>query len=157
MWFLMYHLVLVVGLPSCLSLWLLALFFPFFLRLRGRSNQHQKCSHKWKGKCEKCGKAHMWLHGIFCPHFYWSMDAFNPCQHMMWCGACYTMSKEVHFPIKEQAIETEKNENKPREWQGMIAAWGERHRLGNQYESDRGGDHALVPFECDFCVFRKLR
>jgi hypothetical protein len=67
------------------------------------------------------------------------------------------MSNEVRFPIKERAIGVDKNENGPKERQMLIAAWGKRHRPGNQYKSARNGDHALVPFECDLCIFRKLR
>jgi hypothetical protein len=74
------------------------------------------------------------------------MNGFNPCQQM-WCSGSYTMSKEVHFPIKERAIERQR----------LIVAWGKRHRPGNQYKSARDGDHALVPFKCDLCVFQKLR
>jgi hypothetical protein len=67
------------------------------------------------------------------------------------------MSKEVRFPIKELAIDVEENENDPKERKGLIAAWGKRHRPGNQYKSARDGDHALMPFECNLCLFQKLR
>jgi hypothetical protein len=67
------------------------------------------------------------------------------------------MSEEVRFPIKERAIDVEESASEPRERQRLIAAWGKRHRPGNQYKNGRDGDHALVPFECDLCVFRKLR
>ncbi len=66
------------------------------------------------------------------------------------------MSPEVRFPMKERAIDTEENENDPKERQRLISAWGKRHRPGNQYKHARDGDHTLVPFECDLCIFRKL-
>ena len=67
------------------------------------------------------------------------------------------MSEEVLFPIKEQAIDVEENVNKPKERQRLIAAMGKRYRPGSQYKLGRDGDHLLVLFECDLCVFRKLR
>jgi hypothetical protein len=63
----------------------------------------------------------MWLQAIFCTYFFWTMNGFNPYHQRMWCGACYTMSNEVLFPIKERAINMEENENKPKERQRLIA------------------------------------
>jgi hypothetical protein len=36
-------------------------------------------------------------------------------------------------------------------------AWGNKHRSPDKYLVGRDGDHLLVPFECDLCIFRKLR
>lgn len=36
-------------------------------------------------------------------------------------------------------------------------AWGDKHRPASQYLNARDGDHLLTPFECNVCVFRKLR
>jgi hypothetical protein len=35
-------------------------------------------------------------------------------------------------------------------------AWGKRHRSPDEYLVGRDGDHLLIPFECDLCVFSKL-
>jgi hypothetical protein len=39
----------------------------------------------------------------------------------------------------------------------LIAAWGARHQPAEQYTHGRDGDSLLTPFECDTCIFRKLR
>jgi hypothetical protein len=36
-------------------------------------------------------------------------------------------------------------------------AWGKKHRSESDFLKARDGDHTLVPFECDLCVFRKLK
>jgi hypothetical protein len=36
------------------------------------------------------------------------------------------------------------------------SAWGNKHRAPDEYLVARDGDHLLVPFECDLCIFRKL-
>jgi hypothetical protein len=36
-------------------------------------------------------------------------------------------------------------------------AWGSKQRPAYEYLVGRDGDHLLVPFECDLCIFRKLR
>lgn len=38
-----------------------------------------------------------------------------------------------------------------------MEAWGKRHKRQDDYLRARDGDHILAPFECDLCVFRKLR
>lgn len=35
-------------------------------------------------------------------------------------------------------------------------AWGNKHRDPEEYKFARNGDHLLVPFQCDLCIFRKL-
>jgi hypothetical protein len=82
----------------------------------------------------------------FSANFYWTMNGINPCQQM-WCSACYILSKEVRFPMKERAIDMEENKNNPKERQRLIAAWGKWHRPGNQYKNGQDGDHARLPFE----------
>ena len=39
----------------------------------------------------------------------------------------------------------------------LQSAWGDRHRPLSQYLHARDGDHLITPFECDLCIFRKLR
>jgi hypothetical protein len=36
-------------------------------------------------------------------------------------------------------------------------AWGNKQRPPNEYLVGRDRDHLLIPFECDLCIFRKLR
>jgi hypothetical protein len=39
----------------------------------------------------------------------------------------------------------------------MTAAWGKKQRPVDDLLVARNGDHMMVPFECDLCIFRKLR
>jgi hypothetical protein len=39
----------------------------------------------------------------------------------------------------------------------MRQAWGKKHRASNDFLVARDGDHLLVPFECDLCIFQKLQ
>jgi hypothetical protein len=39
----------------------------------------------------------------------------------------------------------------------MTAAWGKKQRVVDDYLVAQDGDHMMVPFECDLCIFRKLR
>jgi hypothetical protein len=75
----------------------------------------------------------------------------------MWCGECYFSDPEILFHVKQRAINKDKNENDPMHRQCMQAAWGKKQRAPDDFLRARDGDHAMVPFECDLCVFRKLR
>jgi hypothetical protein len=60
--------------------------------------------------------------------------------------------------VKQRAVDEEANENDPHQHQQrMTAAWGTKQRAIDDYLVARDGDHLMVPFECDLCVFRKLR
>jgi hypothetical protein len=39
----------------------------------------------------------------------------------------------------------------------LAKAWGKRHRSPNDFLIGRNGDHTHVSFECDTCIFRKLK
>ena len=39
----------------------------------------------------------------------------------------------------------------------MPSKWKEKRQNPNDYHEARNGDHAMTPFECDTCIFRKLR
>ena len=104
----------------------------------------------------KCGKDRQWTRGIFCANFYWIVRGYAPC-HQMWCGKCYTSNPSVLFHVKSQAEEEEERENDPQLQQRMRSAWGNKHRSPDEFLLGRDGDHLLVPFECDLCIFRKLK
>jgi hypothetical protein len=36
-------------------------------------------------------------------------------------------------------------------------AWEGKHRSPKAFLHARNGDHAMIPFECDVCIFRKIR
>jgi hypothetical protein len=75
----------------------------------------------------------------------------------MWCGGCYTSSQDVQFHVKTREEEEAESESDPQLQQRMRQAWGKKHRSPNDFLVGRDGDHLLVPFECDLCVFRKLQ
>ena len=39
----------------------------------------------------------------------------------------------------------------------LRAAWKGKHQNQLDFKHARNGDHLLIPFECDLCIFRKLR
>ena len=69
----------------------------------------------------------------------------------MWCGDCYSLKDNDMFHISRM---TEfKDEDKGR----MESRWGKKGQREGDYLRGRNGDHLMCPFECDTCVFRKLR
>ena len=131
------------------------LFFLTSETLPGNSHSHLKCS-LWNGVCVECGMSREWTRGIFCANFYWSMRGYAPCQQM-WCGECYFLSPEIQFHVKQRVIDKDGNENNPLHRQRMQAAWGRKQQAPDDFLRGQDGDHTMVPFECDLCVFRKLR
>jgi hypothetical protein len=74
----------------------------------------------------------------------------------MWCGECYTSHPTILFHVK-QMEDHENGSSSEVECERMQRAWGSKHRSPDEYLVGRDGDHLLVPFECDLCIFRKLR
>jgi hypothetical protein len=75
----------------------------------------------------------------------------------MWCGECYNSNPNDLFHVKTQAKEEEERENDPQLQQQIKQAWGKKHRTPDDFLRSRDGDHFLVPFECNLCIFQKLR
>lgn len=72
----------------------------------------------------------------------------------MWCGKCYTSNENLEFFIKGKAeYETEPEGDRER----LQAVWGSRHQAISDFKHARDGDHLLVPFECDTCVYTKVK
>ena len=86
------------------------------------------------------------MDGIFCSNFYSKLGNFNPYRHM-WCDRCYTSETLPKFHIA--SLELDKDE--------QTSGWEPIHQSPSDYLHGRNGDQTLVPFECDLCVFRKLR
>jgi hypothetical protein len=74
----------------------------------------------------------------------------------MWCGECYTSDPTVSFYVNRLESEGGQNEKDPQDRSRLEKAWGNKHRSPNVFLHARDGDHAMVPFECDLCIFRKL-
>jgi hypothetical protein len=74
------------------------------------------------------------------------------CQRM-WCGRCYTSNPnhEFHVSDPEKLFSEEGDEDR------LKAGWTHKDGDRNRYSNARDGDDLLVCFECDFCVFGKLK
>jgi hypothetical protein len=76
----------------------------------------------------------------------------------MWCRECYFLNPDVLFHVKQWAIlDKDGNENDPVHQQQLQATWGRKQQAPDDFLWARDGNHAMVPFECDLCLFRKLR
>ena len=60
----------------------------------------------------------------------------------MWCADCYTPHVSDRFPIAKPT------DNSGFEWRSV--------KDKNKFKHAREGDHLLVSFECDLCIFRNL-
>ena len=68
----------------------------------------------------------------------------------MWCPDCYVSSEEVEFhihTISEDDTDVDRLAN----------IWRRNNRSARAFTHARRGDHLVTQFECDLCVFRKLR
>ena len=106
-----------------------------------------------------CLKRKTWTEGIFCANFYWTLNGFPPC-HRAWCGRCYTSSEAVKFHVRSLKVveDTKELGRDKRDEVRIEKSWGRKKaKTKRDFLEGRDGDHLLVPFECDLCVFRKLR
>jgi hypothetical protein len=134
----------------------LVLFFLFFADAPGSSEAFQRCS-TWQGRCVECLRKRKWTQGIFCANYFWAVGGFTPCKQM-WCGACYISDPQVPFHVNKREDQEGGNKERNHKDQARIEkAWGKGRRSPTDYLRARDGDHLLVPFQCDLCLFRKLR
>jgi hypothetical protein len=103
-----------------------------------------------------CLTKRRWPEGIFCANFSWSVGGYPPC-HQAWCGKCYTTENELGFHISKLTEEEEFENAHPLDRPRMEKTWGRKSRSKDDYLLARNGDCTLVPFECDLCIFRKLK
>ena len=75
----------------------------------------------------------------------------------MWCGGCYISHPAVTFHVNPLETGGGQSERDPRDQARLTKAWGKRHRPPDAFLRARDGDHTMVPFECDLCIFRKLQ
>ena len=59
--------------------------------------------------------------------------------------------------MKKKALDEYEDLEDPNEKERLQVAWGKLHEPGDEFHFARNGDHCMVPFECDLCIFRKLR
>ena len=70
----------------------------------------------------------------------------------MWCGACYTSSPFIKFQIVNVLQHQDPNKK-----ERLESAWKPIHQNEDSYSRAKNDDHTMIPFECDLCIFRKLR
>ena len=77
--------------------------------------------------------------------------------YMVWTILCYgkdsffhVASPFTHGTRKGKIEELERKEV-------LEVVWKSRHRNKMDFHEARNGDYLLVPFECDLCIFRKLK
>jgi hypothetical protein len=75
----------------------------------------------------------------------------------MWCGGCYSSDPTVSFHVKRLENEGAESEKEPSDRARLAKAWGDKRRAPDAFMKARDGDHTMVPFECDLCIFHKLR
>jgi hypothetical protein len=111
-----------------------------FLVAPGRQNSSHEFWN-WVGNCGKCGIVKKDLKGIFCANFATPRSGWAPCKGV-WCGACYTKPAHDLFYHAKPQDESGFHWTRPRDL--------------SRHEHARDGDHLLVAFQCDLCVFRNL-
>jgi hypothetical protein len=129
------------GLQVLTSLCLLLFFYLSSNTGLGNSRTPQNFC-EWKGSCKVCGKAVQGLQGIFCGNFDCYRGGWTPCRNA-WCGDCYMSLPGDDFHV-----------HLPQDEEGFV--WVKRGDE-NRFKCGRAGDHLVPPFECDLCVFRKLK
>ena len=67
----------------------------------------------------------------------------------MWCGDCRTLSRKFDFHARDQVLDEDENERFENRWKEKTDE--------AKYREVRSGDDIFVPFECENCVFIKLK
>lgn len=71
----------------------------------------------------------------------------------MWCGKCYCSHPELNFYVAEEEQRAIDEEDVDR----LAHQWGVKSStIKTKFHTARDGDHLMVAFECDQCIFRKL-
>ena len=80
-----------------------------------------------------------------------------PVCHRSWCGNCYPLIDDGDFHINRLNYLASGEEDDPEEQMRLEDGWAGKHKDKDDYLKARNGDHLHVPFECDTCVFIKLK
>jgi hypothetical protein len=75
----------------------------------------------------------------------------------MWYGECYTSKPGINVHVRTLGDELGQNKKDPKDAVMIEKAWGRKKTKNGDYLNARDGDHSMVPFECNLCIFRKLR
>jgi hypothetical protein len=75
----------------------------------------------------------------------------------VWCGECYILKPIIEFHIRTLGDEPGQNEKDPRDAARIEKAWGRKKPKKGDCLNARNSDYLKVPFECDLCIFPKLK
>ena len=88
------------------------------------------------------------MEGLTCANFSWSLKGFHPCLSM-WCAKCYISNDTMAFHVRSKPGLEDEEEQFKGAWK---VVW-----YNQEYSVARDGDHLVTPFECDLCIFIKLK
>ena len=107
----------------------------------------------WSGSCVACGKMELtWRAHLFCANFANPVGVWRPC-HQAWCPGCYISDNSETFHVYQSDAGGELDDQ---DLDRMANVWRATKEDAMKFHEARTGDHFMIPFECDLCVFRKL-
>jgi hypothetical protein len=83
------------------------------------------------------------------------VTGYSPYQQM-WCGECYTLDPDVSLDVNRIKKQGGKSKKDPQDQARLKKTRGNKHMLLDAFLHAQNRDHAMIPFECDSCVFQKL-
>ena len=102
------------------------------------------------------------MRGIFCANFATCVGGWKLCRGT-WCAACYSSSPSLDFHTYVARVETVSGGGNADgasigvDEDRLANLWRTQVSSAESFKQARPGDHLLVMFQCDLCVFRKLR
>ena len=147
---------MIFGLTKCLNRFYLLLFSHTPDISLGNSGAPQDCS-VISGRCVERHKRLSWTHGIFCQKILNSLNGYPACHHA-WYASCYSSNLTIKFHVYNPGGEQNEGDlNNDPDQPRLQSAWGKKVRSKNDFHMARPGDHLLIPFKCDRCIFVKLQ
>lgn len=119
--------------------------FLFYVTGPGTGNAALAWFHS-VARCQLCTSLVTHQEGVFCANFGKPVIGLPLCQNA-WCGTCYRTRPGDDFFVYRVDDTTYEEGNVD-----LVAPEEE-----DNFKMARPGDHLFCPFECDYCVFFKLR
>ena len=111
---------------------------------------------QWVGNCKECGSQKTWTQGLFCANFGNSLGNSRPCRSV-WCPGCYSSDPNLKFHTAIREGEGLDPTGQIDDEDRMESVWRTKQSDRFEFAQARRGDHLMVQFECDGCIFFKLR
>ena len=90
-------------------------------------------------------------------NFYWTLECSPSCQNA-WCEKLLYPGGQTPFP---HCIQTDSGDGYDSDRRGskdnISHRWKQKDSIPLNFMEAHNGDHIVCPFECDDCIFRKLR